>query len=116
MKQQIIDHLLIIETKGEDLVRQGKDRMVILHRQQVIDARGDPIKAVLALTQRTMAIPAGVRTRFGMSAGATDVNMPAGLEGAAGADRLDDLALPGGHSMAFQITISILLEDFPEPG
>jgi hypothetical protein len=93
MKEQIVDHPLIVQTEGIDGIRQRKHHVEIRHWQQLLHPGFHPLHPILALAGRTMAIPAGIGANLRMPAVCTDIDMIAHLKGAAVTNGVHHLTL-----------------------
>ncbi len=93
LKQQLIDHRLIVIGNGSDRRRQGEHDVVVLDRQEVGLAGLEPTPRRIALAFRAMPVTAGVIGNFVMPAGTAMQHMPAQLGAAAAFDGRHHLEL-----------------------
>ena len=70
LKQEVVDHPLVLEGDGRDLLWKREDNVEVRHRQQIILAVLDPLCAAERLTLRTVPITTRV---------VGDALMPAGV-------------------------------------
>ena len=54
LKQKVVNDFLVVERQPGEAVRDGEDNMHVLHRQQFLTARGEPLVARVGLALRTM--------------------------------------------------------------
>ncbi len=60
LEQDVKDHGLVVVSDVGDRGRQGKDHLVVRHRQELGLARGEPVPGGWPLALRTMTAAAGV--------------------------------------------------------
>ena len=84
LKQQVINHLLVLQSERSKLVRQREDNMHVGRRQKLPFARLQPALACVALALGTVPVAARVVGDGGsMSAVGTAITMAAERSGAA---------------------------------
>jgi hypothetical protein len=109
-EQQIIHHLSVIAAQAIELMRQGKDTVVVGYRQELTDPCVHPFLPGNIIAAGTVAVPAGVVCFFQVAAGVADLPMGAELAAPAVFNVVHDLVLPG-----VQLVLgSELLAVFPE--
>ncbi len=92
-EEDAVHEPLIAVDEWPQLTRHRKHDMEVGHRQQTLDALGDPFRTLRPLTLGTVAIPAGVVGDLFVSTTAATVDMAAQGRSPATGDATDHLVL-----------------------
>src|ERR1017187_1974908 len=74
-EQEIVSHLLVLESQRGDLVRQGEDDMYVGDWKQFFAAFGQPLVARVGLALGTVPVAAGVERDGLMAASGTAIQV-----------------------------------------
>src|SRR5216684_6413523 len=58
-EKQLEENLLVLPSEWDQRVRDAEDQVVVIHRQQLLLASGQPLVPSVGLALRAMTIPAG---------------------------------------------------------
>ena len=112
-KKDRVDDFLVLEGDGGDLLRDGKDNVVVGNRQELSHARFKPFGSSQGLAFRAAPVAAGVVEVPLMGTQVTLIHMAAKNGGPADFDGAHGAMLLSGHRSAVQLPIlrAILPED-----
>jgi len=113
-KQQVIHDPSVILADRVELMRQGKDTMVIRYRQQIIQPGINPSSLGSIIATRTMTVTTGVIPFLHMTAGITDLPVGTELTAPAMLNVVHDLVLPWVQTMFGSELITMLPEYISE--
>jgi hypothetical protein len=112
-EQDVVDHRLVLERDGGDLVRQREDHMEVRHGQQLGPAVLEPLCAGERLALGAVSVTTRVVRDGLMAAAVTPLDVTAERGGAAAFDRAHGTPLCGRQrrTMALAIAITVAAED-----
>lgn len=120
VKQDLVDHGLVLVRDRGDLLGQCEDHVEIVDGNEVGLTVFQPLRAHQGLTLRTVPIAATIERDALMTAGVTLLDVSAERGGATALDRAHDTALPAAEGISVLLTIGRpgLAEDIRhlEPG
>jgi len=95
-EKQLEENLLVLPNERDQRVWDAEDQVVVIHRQQLLLASGQPLVPSVSLALRAMTIPAGIIRDDLMTAAIALVAVSTQCGGPASFDRIEHLYLwPG---------------------
>ena len=114
LKQQVVHDPPVILADGVELMRQGKDTVVIGHRQKVFDPCLNPFIPCDIVAARAVAVSAGIIAFFHVAAGVADLPVGAEFFAPAVFDVVHGLVLPGMQTVGGPELFPVFAEDVTE--
>jgi len=115
-KQQIVHHLPVIAAQGVELMRQGKDTVVVGRRQEFVNPCFHPFLPGNIITAGTVAVPAGVVSFLQVAAGVADFPVGAELAAPAVFNVEHDLVLTGVQPVFGSELVAVFPENVTDGG
>ena len=106
LKQEVVEHFLVVQRQRVESLRDGEDDVKVLHGQQFGSTPLQPLRPCQILTLGAVAVAAGVVTDALMSAVAALFHVPAKACRAALFDGAHQLVLMHGEAMLLAVTRS----------